>query len=275
MLVETRQREVRFCRGYATFHLQLLRDWKLAMEGAAGRLRVSLEIAGVAGLAAFFLEQEVQAFAIHLGTHGLQFEFLEEGGGFREIGEVVLGEAELGGVHDAPLLDELGPAGGEKDEDLVGANAGVAEHLAGFPESVGIQAAFVVDEPFLIAALPPLGEVLRRDGASAEERVEDFDGVGLDIDPVKDEGGGFAVQEEEVQSVPQSEGEACDFSGASRHFLNSCWFLVLGSWFLVLRCEGVVAGIQEFLVLGSWSVVENGVVEEGSSWFLVQAVACA
>ena len=226
MLVETRQGYVRFCRGYATLRPQLLCECKFAMEWAVGRLRVALGIVGVAGLTAFLPEQELQAFPIHLGAHGLQFEFFEECGGFGEIGEVMFGEAELGRVHDAPLLDEFRPAGGEKDQNVVGADARVAEDLAAFTESVGIEAAFAGGEPFLIAALPPFGEILRRYGATAEERVEDFDGFGFDIDPVENEGGGFAVHEEEVQSVPQSEWEACDFSGASRHFLNSFWFLV-------------------------------------------------
>ena len=43
--------------------------------------------------------------------------YLAEGGGFVEIGKVMFGETELGGIHDAPLLDELGPVGGEKDQN--------------------------------------------------------------------------------------------------------------------------------------------------------------
>ena len=167
------------------------------MEGAVSRPCIALRIVGGAGLTAFFLEQELEAFAIHLGAHGLELEFFEKGGGLREIGEVMLGEAELGGVHYTPLLDEFGPTGGEKDENVVGADSRDAEHLAVFTEGVGVQEAFTGGEPFLIAALPPFRETLRllplcqersatvkgalprgalrRCGTSAKEVVEDFD----------------------------------------------------------------------------------------------------
>ena len=93
------------------------------MERAVSRLCIAPRIVGGVGLTVLFLEREFQAFAIHLGAHGLQFEFFEKCGGFGEIGVVMFGEAELGGVHDAPLLDEFCPAGGEKDENVVGADA--------------------------------------------------------------------------------------------------------------------------------------------------------
>ena len=131
------------------------------MEGAVSRLCIAVRMIGGTGLTAHFLEQELQAFAIHLGAHALEFEFLDECRGLGEIGEVMFGEAELSGVHYPPLLDEFRPAGGEEDQNVVGADARNAEHLAIFTEGVGVHEAFASGEPFPIAALPPFGEVLR------------------------------------------------------------------------------------------------------------------
>jgi len=108
--------------------------------------------------------------------------------------------------------DLLGDQEGEAVAQMV--FLGGFDYIIGaFDQAEGGFAGFLAAEPFKVAGVFPVGEVLFGDGAAGELVVEDFLDVRLGVEPLDDVGAGMAVFDAEGQLVAAVFGEAADFSG--------------------------------------------------------------
>ena len=93
--------------------------------------------------------------------------------------------------------------------------AGVVGEVAGLFEG------FLPEDPVLVAAGFPFGEVLFADGVALEAFGEDLPGFGLTVEPGDEFDALFAAVEAAVELVAEGAGEAGDFTvaGFSHRFL--------------------------------------------------------
>ena len=108
-----------------------------------------------------------------------------------------------------PIGESDGEAGGEELRGAVGHEA------EGFFQVVGFAGAFekvVAGLPFGEAALSPLREVLRNDGVSVEEVVEDLLDFGEGVEPLDERDAGDVAFEAVVEFLADFVREAGDFS---------------------------------------------------------------
>ncbi len=102
--------------------------------------------------------------------------------------------------------------GGEGVEEGPAGSGGELRGLGG--EVFGRFAHFLAGEPFAVAALIPVGEVLRGDKITAVVFFDKGDNLGEFIEPGEDYMGGFAVAEALVEFFAKGFGESGDFAGA-------------------------------------------------------------
>ena len=103
----------------------------------------------------------------------------------------------------------------------------VLESSVAFVESAGFGAEFVEDQPFLVAALFPFGEVLFVDPVSVEVGFEDWKDFRVAVEPLDELDGGFSIEEPLIEFLPDVERETCDLTFACSHNLT----------FRVLQCR--------------------------------------
>ena len=108
--------------------------------------------------------------------------------------------------------DLLGDQEGEAVAQMV--FVGGFDYVIGaFDQAEGGFAGFLAAEPFKVAGMFPVGEVLFGDRAARELILEDFLDVRLGVEPIYDVGAGMAVFDAEGELVAAVFGEAADFSG--------------------------------------------------------------
>ena len=102
--------------------------------------------------------------------------------------------------------------GGEGIEEGAAGGGGEVRGLGG--EVLGGFAHFLAGEPFTVAALIPVGEVLRRNKITAVVFFDKGDNLGEFIEPGEDYMGGFAVAEALVEFFADCFGQTGDFAGS-------------------------------------------------------------
>ena len=110
--------------------------------------------------------------------------------------------------------------GEEHHAQMVGGEAGVRNLTCVLGEDAGFVEERAEGEPFLVAALPPLGDILLGDGPALELCVHHFDDGGIRIQPFDEAVGRFAIGESGVKSVPNFERETGNFTITSCHIFS-------------------------------------------------------
>ena len=117
---------------------------------------------------------------------------------------------------------QAGHFGGEDGGEAVAEEAlldGVVQVIGLLGELEGGLAGFLAAEPFDVAGLFPVGEVLFADGASGEVLCKDGLDVGLLVEPGDDFRAGLAVFDAAAEFVAAGFGEPADFSDMCHIFI--------------------------------------------------------
>ena len=139
---------------------------------------------------------------------------------------------------------QLGTLGGEDGGhakadgvgEMVGHGRGLGDGLEVVPaggEVVGVVPDFFVDEPVLVTALTPVGEVLFGDGAVVEELGEGFLDLRQGVEPLDEDFAFGAILQAGVElsaNIPGEPGDFTDTGHSNSHFLFHDWFVGESAW---------------------------------------------
>ena len=128
------------------------------------------------------------------------------------------------------VLDHAGEHGSKSDEEVFARDVGEGRPGGLLGKVADVFDAGAVIEPLLVGALAPFGEILIGDVSVLEEPFHVMSDRRIAVEPTEDVFGGHVVHDLMIQFLTDVEWQSGYLTSVRGHF----WFLVLGSWFLVL-----------------------------------------